>query len=104
LVIRSVHLTDGINQWINDFRDSMRREHSQEVSYTSLLNLLARFGVMVLMKPETLTLEQKEFIKECINEANEYKLIYPKITWVHEYERFFVPKLLDGNGKKPWEK
>lgn len=104
LVVRSVHLTDGVNDWINNFRDKMKDEHHQEVSYTTMLNLLTRFGVMVLMQPEKLTSEQKEFILECIKEANEYKLIYPKIRWSHEFEQHFIPKILGGSGKKPWEK
>ncbi len=104
MVVRSVQITPGVDAWINDFRDKMLKVHRQEVGYVTVLNLLTRFGVMVLMDPEKLTPEQKEFIKECINEANEYKPTYPKIRWSHEYERLFVPKLLDGNGKKPWEK
>jgi len=103
-VIRSCHITDGVDDWINDFRDIMRKEQHQEVSYTTLLSLLTRFGIMVLSKPDRLTQDQKDFIKECIVEANEYKPTYPKIRWSHEYEVHFVPKLLDGSGKKPWDK
>ena len=104
LVIRSCHITEGVDDWINDFRDKMRQEHSQEISYTTLLTLLARFGVMVLMNPDKLTNEQKEFIIECIEEANQYKPTYPKIRWSHEFEVHFVPKILRGSGKKPYEK
>ncbi len=104
LVIRSVHITPGVDDWINDFRDKMRKEHHQEVHYTSMINLLTRFGIMVLMKPEKLTDEQREYILECIKEANDYEPTYPKIRWLHEFEVHFVPKILGDEHKKPWEK
>jgi len=75
----------------------------QSVSYTAALNMIGRFGAMILSHPEELTDKQKASILEFIEEANSYKPPYARIKWSDKYLQHMVPKILDESVKEPWE-
>ena len=75
----------------------------QNVPYATILNLVGRFGSLVLSHPDKLTNEQKTIIKEYIEEANSYRPQYAQIKWSDKYLQYMVPKILDGIVKEPWK-
>jgi len=82
----------------------MLEHQGQAVDYTTLLNMLARLGTMVLAQPNKLTDEQKSIILEYIAESNSYKPPYARIKWSDEYYRHMIPKILSEQVSNPWQK
>ena len=102
-VIRSVSIDEEVNNWILDFKDKMLIIQNQELGYTTVLNLLVEFGILLLSNPNELTDKQKSIIKEYIEESSKYNPPYSQRTWSDNYLQYLVPKLLDGTVKEPYE-
>jgi len=102
-VTRTITILGELDKWINDFRAKMLEHQRQSVSYTATLNMIGRFGAMILSQPDKLTNEQKTAILEYIEEANGYKPPYARIKWSDQYLQHMVPKILDESVKEPWE-
>lgn len=101
--VRSVSIDEEVNNWINDFKDKMLIFQNQQVPYTTVLNLLVEFGILLLSNPGELTEKQKSIIIEYIKESTGYKPPHTIFTWSDKYKQCLVPKLLDGTIKEPFE-
>ncbi len=103
MVTRTITILDELDTWINDFRAKMLEHQRQSVSYTATLNMIGRFGAMILSYPEELTDKQKNAILGFIEESNDYNPPYARIKWSDKYLQYMVPKILDESVKEPWE-
>ena len=103
MVTRSITILDELDTWINDFRAKMLVHQRQSVSYTAALNMIGRFGAMILSHPEELTDKQKNVILGFIEESNSYTPPYARIRWADEYLKHMIPKILDESVKEPWQ-
>ncbi len=91
---RTIDILDTVNFWINDFRANMMKNERQSIGYSTLLNMIARLGTIVLSQPDKLTDEQKEIIIGYIDESNQYDPPYARIKWADKYYQFMIPKIL----------
>ena len=95
---RSIELDDTTDYWINDFRAKMLNEERQSIGYSTLLNMIARLGTIVLSQPDKITPEQKDLILGFIEESNTYKPPYAQIKWSDKYYQHMIPKILHRKG------
>jgi len=103
MVLRTIEIQDTVNFWLNDFRAKMLKEERQSIGYSTMLNMIARLGTMVLSQPDKLTSEQKSMIIEFIEESNTYKPPYARINWSVAYYQHMIPKILTQNDVPGWE-
>ena len=103
MVLRSTEIHDELNDWINQFRIKMLEEQRQSVPYSTMLNMLGRFGSWILSNPEELTDTQKKVIFDIIGECNNYNPPYARIKWKDKYLQYMVPEILKKNIKEPWK-
>jgi len=104
MIVRSVTIFDELDNWIKDFKKKMLEYQRQEVSYATVLNMVSRFGLLILSKSDEFTEKQKSLIREYIEETSKYEPPYAKIRWKDEYLRYMIPKILDKTVNEPWEK
>jgi len=103
MVIRSTEIHNELNDWINQFRIKMLEEQKQSVPYSTMLNLLGRFGSWILTNPEELTDKQKKVILDIVQECNKYEPPYARIKWKDKYLQYMIPDILKKNIKEPWK-
>jgi len=94
VVNRTIDILDTVNFWINDFRANMMKNERQSIGYSTLLNMIARLGTIVLSQPDKLTDEQRQMIISYIDESNHYDPPYARIKWADKYYQFMIPKIL----------
>lgn len=81
----------------------MLQEQKQSVPYATMLNLLGRFGSLILSNPEDLTDKQKKVILDFIESCNKYEPPYARIKWKDKYLQYMIPEILKQNVKEPWD-
>ena len=94
MTLRTLNILDTVNFWINDFRANMMKNERQSIGYSTLLNMIARLGTIVLSQPDKLTDEQRQMIISYIEESNHYDPPYARIKWADKYYQFMIPKIL----------
>jgi len=95
MVLRTIEIEDTVNFWLNDFRAKMLEHERQSIGYSTMLNMIARLGTVVLAQPDKLTSEQKTIILGFIEESNTYKPPYARIKWSDAFFRHMIPKILE---------
>ena len=103
MVQRQIEIQDVTNFWINDFRAKMLNEERQSIGYSTLLNMIARLGTIVLSQPDKITTEQKDLILGFIEESNTYKPPYARIKWSDKYYQHMIPKILQAQDLPHWQ-
>ncbi len=102
MVMRTIGIQDTVNFWINDFRAKMLKHERQSIGYSTMLNLIARLGTIVLSQPDKLTDEQKAMIIEFIEESNTYQPPYARIKWQDKFCQYMIPKIIRGDDLPGW--